>query len=73
MILIFLSQNLFLVQNTVYVSEGKYVNHKVHILAPNNGVARKELYLRTSRENLKSLPSITFKMGATLKGKNLLP
>ena len=39
-----------------------------------NGIARTELFLFTPRKNLeKNLPSITIEIGATFKGKNLLP
>ena len=38
-----------------------------------NGVARTELFLRTPRKNLENMPRIAPKIGATLKGNNLLP
>ena len=37
-----------------------------------SGVARTE-FVRKSRKILKSMPGNTSKLGATLKGKNLLP
>ena len=36
-------------------------------------VARTELFLRTLRKTLEIMTRIAFKIGATLKGKNLLP
>ena len=41
--------------------------------AGRSGIARTVLFLRTSSKILKILPSITSKIGATLKGENLLP
>ena len=38
-----------------------------------SGVDRTELFLRTLRTILKTMPRVTSKIGATLKGKNLLP
>ena len=38
-----------------------------------NGVIRTELFLRTPRKKLKTMPRFASKIGAILKGKNLLP
>ena len=38
-----------------------------------SGVARPEIFLNTPRKILRKIPSVASGIGATLKGKNLLP